>query len=128
MSAPASPGGRSAEGGRGAPGGEAPGGGPGSRKPGQPPGRVRARAVVSGRVQGVCFRAETRSEAERLGVTGWVRNRSDGNVEVLAEGSRRDVERLLEWCRKGPAYARVDGVDVTWEEAAGDFTRFAISR
>ena len=89
---------------------------------------ARARAVVTGIVQGVCFRAETRYEAERLGVTGWVRNRDDGAVELVAEGPRVSVEELISWCRHGPEYARVDDVEVRWEEPKGEFGRFGISR
>lgn len=98
-----------------------------SAKPGQAE-LARARAVVTGIVQGVCFRAETRYEAERLGVTGWVRNRADGSVELVAEGPRASVEELLAWCRRGPEYARVEDVEVRWEEPRGEFTRFGISR
>jgi acylphosphatase len=98
-----------------------------SGKPG--PGDVaRAHAIVTGVVQGVCFRAETRGEAERLGVTGWVRNRSDGSVELVAEGPRTSVEALIAWCRHGPEYARVEDVEVRWETPNGEFLRFGISR
>jgi acylphosphatase len=91
-------------------------------------GRVRARAVVRGRVQGVSYRYATMSQAERLGVTGWVRNLPDGSVELVAEGPREEVEKLLAWCRRGPSFARVDDVDVEWEEATGEFARFGIAR
>jgi acylphosphatase len=76
---------------------------------------VRARAVVEGRVQGVFYRDICRSEARRLGVRGWVRNRPDGTVEVVAEGPRDRVDELLAWCRHGPPNARVTGVAVTDE-------------
>jgi acylphosphatase len=65
------------------------------------------RCVVSGRVQGVFFRAETREEAERLGVSGWVRNLPGGQVEVLACGSESQLAALRQWLRRGPALARV---------------------
>ena len=87
---------------------------------------ARARLVVTGRVQGVAFRAATQDEALRLGVRGWVRNRRDGAVEALAEGDRRQVEALVAWCRHGPPLARVDGVAVAWEQAAGDLGSFDI--
>ncbi len=104
-----------------------------SSQAGRPQGRapgdwVRAHAVVSGFVQGVCYRAETRYEAEGLAVTGWVRNRSDGTVELVAEGPRENVEKLIAWCRRGPEYARVEDVEVKWEKATGEFSRFGISR
>jgi len=96
--------------------------------PGPASGDVRAHAIISGIVQGVCFRAETRHVAQTLGVGGWVRNRDDGSVELMAEGSREIVESLLEWCRRGPPHARVDSVDVTWETPGGEFIGFGISR
>lgn len=68
--------------------------------------------LVSGRVQGVLFRAATQDEAERLGVAGWARNLRDGRVEVLACGERERLERLQEWLREGPEQARVDDLEV----------------
>lgn len=87
---------------------------------------VRARVVISGRVQGVAFRMETQWAAERIGVTGWVRNRRDGTVEATLEGDKRRVEEMLQWCRRGPALARVDTVDISWENFAGEFAGFRI--
>ena len=81
---------------------------------------ARARAVISGRVQGVFFRAEARARARSLGVAGWVRNRPDGAVEAAFEGSRAAVESMLRWCEQGPAGARVAAVDVIWEPPVGD--------
>ncbi|MGE0385037.1 MAG: acylphosphatase [Gammaproteobacteria bacterium] len=63
---------------------------------------------VQGRVQGVFFRASTRDEALRLGLTGWVRNLADGSVEVFACGRQADLDRLREWLARGPARARVE--------------------
>lgn len=74
---------------------------------------------MSGRVQGVFFRAWTRDEARSLGVCGWVRNCSDGSVEAHLEGQESAVNRLIERLRNGPAHARVDQVDVTDEAAEG---------
>ncbi len=68
---------------------------------------VRVRLVVSGRVQGVWYRASTQAEARRLGLTGWVRNLLDGGVEVEAQGPVARVEALIAWCREGPGLARV---------------------
>ena len=91
-----------------------------SRLPAEPgAGRVRVRAIVSGRVQGVWYRESCRREAERLGVTGWVRNTPDGSVEIEAEGPRRAVDALLDWARTGPPRARVTGVRVTDLTVAG---------
>jgi acylphosphatase len=79
---------------------------------------VCRRCVVSGRVQGVFYRATTRSRAQELGVTGWARNRPDGRVEVLACGDSRAVETLCDWLWQGPGAARVDRVEC--EPAAVD--------
>jgi acylphosphatase len=73
---------------------------------------IRVRAVVSGLVQGVWYRQSCRREAERLGVSGWVRNRSDGRVELEAEGTRGAVDALLAWAHYGPPRALVESVDV----------------
>lgn len=78
----------------------------------------RVRAIVTGRVQGVSFRAATAREAHRLGVTGWVRNRADGSVELEVSGEAEAVAGLLAWCAHGPPAARVARVD-TEELVAG---------
>lgn len=75
------------------------------------------RVVVSGQVQGVGFRMACAREAARLAVGGWVRNRSDGAVELHAEGRPQDVERLVAWARHGPRHAQVEGVEVTDAES-----------
>ena len=80
----------------------------------------RAHVFVAGRVQGVFFRASCAQEARALGVAGWVRNASDGRVEAVFEGSDAAVEAIVDWCRKGPAHARVDAVEIEWEAPAGD--------
>ncbi|HET9620370.1 MAG TPA: acylphosphatase [Kofleriaceae bacterium] len=72
----------------------------------------RITAIVTGRVQGVSYRASTIHEATRLGLTGWVRNRADGSVELEAQGTPAQVEALLAWCHVGPPAARVTGVAV----------------
>ncbi|MEJ2727931.1 MAG: acylphosphatase [Deltaproteobacteria bacterium] len=89
--------------------------------------QVRAHAVISGRVQGVFFRAETQRAAEGFGVSGWVRNKHDGTVEAVFEGRQQDVEAALNWCRQGPRMARVDEVTVDWQDYAGEFTSFDIT-
>jgi acylphosphatase len=75
------------------------------------------RLRISGRVQGVFFRARTRDEARRLGVKGWVRNLSDGRVEVLAQGNSSQLSALEAFCRQGPPYARVQDVEVIEQTA-----------
>ena len=88
---------------------------------------VRARAIVTGIVQGVSFRWWTRREAETIGVTGWVRNLDDGSVEVVAEGPRPLVEKLISACRRGPYGARVEDVEVSWHPFTGEYAGFAIA-
>lgn len=80
---------------------------------------VRRRVVVHGRVQGVFFRDSTRRHAETAGVAGWAENRDDGAVEAVFEGDEAAVERLVEFCRRGPRRAEVSGVDVADEEPEG---------
>jgi acylphosphatase len=80
----------------------------------------RAHVVVRGAVQGVFFRAETRDRARSLGLAGWVRNAPDGTVEAAFEGHDERVELMVEWCRRGPAGARVEDVDVAWVEPEGE--------
>jgi len=89
---------------------------------------VRARLLVSGLVQGVCFRQSTQAKAARLGVRGWVRNLPDGRVEAEAEGAREAVEALVRFCRRGPEAARVDDLQVSWGEARGDLGPFEVRR
>lgn len=87
---------------------------------------ARVRLIIEGRVQGVWFRDSTRREAVGLGVCGWVKNRPDGAVEVLAEGPEERVKKLGAWCRKGPPAARVTQVREIREEWKGEFTSFDI--
>ena len=88
--------------------------------------KVRAHVLIKGRVQGVFFRAETRSEAYSLGVTGWVRNRWNGTVEAVFEGEDQKVRKMIVWCYKGPPAAVVEDVEVGWEEYKGEFTSFSV--
>ena len=75
--------------------------------------------VVHGSVQGVFFRVETRERARSLGLAGWVRNARNGTVEAAFEGDDEQVESMLDWCRRGPAGARVDEVEVAWVDPEG---------
>jgi len=88
--------------------------------------QARLHAVVRGDVQGVGYRFFARREAAARGLRGWVRNRTDGTVEVVAEGPRPALEAFLEALRRGPSAADVEAVDATWEAARGDFGEFAI--
>ena len=86
------------------------------------------RAIARGRVQGVFFRRYVYERAKALGVRGFVRNLPDGRVEALFEGDASAVERMVAWCHQGPPRARVESVEVQWEEPRGDFTEFQILR
>jgi acylphosphatase len=81
---------------------------------------TRVRVRVRGRVQGVFFRAEAQARAESLGIGGWIRNAGDGSVEAVFEGDEEHVHSMVDWCRRGPAGARVDDVEVEPEEPAGE--------
>lgn len=87
----------------------------------------RLHIYISGRVQGVCFRARTQAQAKSLCLTGWVRNLTDGRVEVLAEGSAEILEQLLAWCQQGPPSAEVTNIEIDWTPATQEFTRFQIT-
>lgn len=86
-----------------------------------------AHVYVSGRVQGVGFRASTRTEATRRDVDGWVKNLSDGRVEAVFEGDQSAVEAMVTWCETGPSTARVEDVSVEWDDPSGH-TGFEIRR
>ncbi len=81
---------------------------------------------VRGRVQGVFFRASTQREAKRLGLTGWVKNRPDKSIEMLAEGEEGGIKDLIAWAQTGPSAARVDNVDVRWRSFVGEYYDFRI--
>lgn len=82
--------------------------------------RIRAHVFVSGRVQGVYYRASTRDKARELGVDGWVRNLSDGRVEAVFEGSQESVDEMTEWCETGSRAASVERVEVETEQPKGE--------
>ncbi len=88
--------------------------------------KVRAHIFVSGKVQGVFFRIEIRNRAIRRNIVGWVRNTYDGRVEVIFEGEKNDVAKMIEFCRRGPSGARVTKVDIQWDEYTDEFRDFQI--
>jgi acylphosphatase len=89
--------------------------------------RARLHMIVSGRVQGVFFRHSTMEEARNLGLTGWVRNLASGDeVEIVAEGSRRNLQMLWAWAHTGPPGARVHNVTEEWSEPRDEFTSFRV--
>lgn len=87
----------------------------------------RAHALISGKVQGVWYRDATQKEAERQGVTGWVRNLDDGRVEAVFEGESSAVDAMVAWCNEGPPNARVADVQAEEGDARGEFDDFRIT-
>ena len=83
--------------------------------------------MIHGDVQGVGFRYFLTRQAQARGLSGWVRNRSDGAVELVAEGDRSDLDELLKAARQGPRHARVDNVDAKWSNAQGSLDRFDLT-
>ncbi|MFQ5612975.1 MAG: acylphosphatase [Anaerolineae bacterium] len=87
---------------------------------------VQVKVLIDGRVQGVNFRWYTQRKATELGLSGWVRNLSDGRVEAVFEGEEAAVNEALEWCQVGPPHARVHTVAVRYEKPQGRFTGFNV--
>ena len=87
---------------------------------------MATRLIITGQVQGVGYRESMRREAQRLGVSGWVRNQRDGSVTALVDGAPADVRALIEWAQRGPRAARVSGVKATGVEADENLTGFEI--
>jgi acylphosphatase len=88
--------------------------------------KKRFHVLISGRVQGVFFRANTLMQGRLLGLNGWVRNLADGRVETIFEGEQNSAEKMLAWCRTGTPPARVDHVEHEEESPTGGFTNFEI--
>jgi len=86
----------------------------------------RVKILVYGRVQGVYFRMFTQNKAKQFGVKGHARNLPDGRVEIIAEADNGSIEKLIQWCHKGPVTARVDDVEINELEADGVLTTFEI--
>ncbi len=86
--------------------------------------KKRVHIFISGVVQGVSFRYYTGQKARDLGVTGWVKNLADGMVELVGEGEVEELKKLVEFCKKGSFGAKVEGVEVKWEEYKGEFKSF----
>lgn len=88
--------------------------------------KLRAVIRVNGNVQGVFFRASARTEAQRLGLTGFVENQADGSILITTEGAQEALHDFIVWCRKGPRFALVKSCTVQWRTATGQFAGFAI--
>ncbi|MEM2740334.1 MAG: acylphosphatase [Candidatus Bathyarchaeia archaeon] len=87
---------------------------------------ARAHIFISGRVQGVFFRANARREALKLGVKGWIRNLPDGRVEAVIEGEEDKARLMVEWCKRGPPGAIVSRIEIFWEPYKGEYKSFDI--
>lgn len=90
--------------------------------------KIRVHVFISGRVQGVFFRQNTKNKAKSLGVAGWIKNLSDGRVEAIFEGEKDKIEELIGWAKRGPMFSRIDGVEVIKEGYQGEFKDFEIMR
>ncbi len=88
--------------------------------------KARAHVFISGLVQGVFFRWETRKNALKNNVKGWVRNLRDGRVEAVFEGEKEDIEKMIKFCERGPPGAKVEKVEVKWEDYKGEYESFEI--
>ncbi len=88
--------------------------------------RTNVHVSISGRVQGVWFRANTKQKAEQLGIKGWVRNTDDGFVEAVFQGDENQVRKMINWCRHGPPLAKVEKVDVIKKQSKDVFEDFSI--
>ncbi|MFW9994589.1 MAG: acylphosphatase [Candidatus Odinarchaeota archaeon] len=90
--------------------------------------KKRVHIKVYGRVQGVFYRVHTQEQASRLDINGWVMNMPDRTVEIDAEGSKEALEQLIAWANQGPPHARVDNIDIHWEDKLENYTSFTIKR
>lgn len=86
--------------------------------------KARAHIFVSGKVQRVRFRESALRKAQQLGISGWVQNLLDGRVEAIFEGNREKVEEMVQWAKKGPFWAKVNGLEEDWQEYKGEFSNF----
>jgi len=82
--------------------------------------------IISGRVQGIFFRANTQQKAEQLGIKGWVRNTSDGKVEAVFVGDKQKVDEIIKWCHQGPSMAEVENVEIEEKESTDEYSDFTI--
>ena len=88
--------------------------------------KERLHIIIEGSVQGVLFRDSTKDKARELELTGWIKNNSDGTVEAIFEGEEKNLKKILEFCREGPAEAVVETVEEEWEDYTGEFETFDI--
>jgi acylphosphatase len=82
--------------------------------------------IISGRVQGVFFRANTKQQAEKLDISGWVRNTNDGKVEAVFQGNENAIDEIIKWCHIGPPLSKVVKVEVKKQKPTNEFDSFSI--
>ena len=88
--------------------------------------KIQTHVIISGKVQGVWFRLNTKNKAEKLNLTGWVRNTNDGKVEAVFEGEERDINEMIKWCYEGPQLANVKNVNIETKSPLNCFDKFEI--
>lgn len=88
---------------------------------------IRVHLLISGIVQGVYYRQSTKRQAQKLDLKGWVRNLEDGRVEALVEGEKDKIEELIKWCHQGPSNAKVDNVEIDYQEYKNEFQDFFVT-
>jgi len=88
--------------------------------------KKRIHIIVSGRVQGVFYRLSAKRQAKILNLTGWIKNKENGKVEIIAEGEEENLRKLILWCRRGPLIARVEDIKTEWKEYKGEFEYFSV--
>ena len=88
--------------------------------------KTRVHVLISGRVQGVWYRASTKQKAEELGITGWVRNTSEGHVEAVFEGEKAQIDEMIAWCWVGPPLAQVKDVKILPSRSEENYTSFVV--
>ena len=88
---------------------------------------IRVHLLISGIVQGVYYRQSTKRQAQKLDLKGWVRNLEDGRVEALVEGEKDKIDELIKWCYEGPSNAKVDNVEIDYQEYKNEFQDFSVT-
>jgi acylphosphatase len=88
--------------------------------------KINFHVIISGRVQGVWFRASAKQKAEQLGIKGWIRNTSDGSVEAVFEGEEKSVNEMIEWCNHGPPLSKIENVEIEKKNPTDGFKDFSI--
>lgn len=86
----------------------------------------QVKIIASGLVQGVNFRYYTSKMARELGIVGWVKNLDGGNLEIIAQGERENLEKLIKWCQTGPQFAQVKDINIQWQKPDKEFKDFEI--